>query len=71
MIECNVCGEKIEKCDYCGEEFKPRDNLKCFTVREEDIWKNYHFCSKECWKSWFEEEYSGNLEEAEATEVVH
>jgi len=40
-VKCGCCGKKIEKCEYCNEEFEPENEVLC-------AGSNFHLCSMDC-----------------------
>lgn len=40
MKRCKVCGNKVDKCDYCGEEFYKNQWIICFDGE--------HYCDEVC-----------------------
>jgi len=41
-MACNICGEKIDLCEYCDNEIE--GDFYCY--------EEVHFCSEDCWKEW-------------------
>ena len=60
-MACNVCGCTIINCEKCKEHLNPEGFL-CF---EGDLGESYHFCDKNCFQEWLDEQYCNRLEDAE------
>ena len=42
-MRCSQCGDKINKCQLCGNEFEAEENLICAMLIDEN-----HYCDIDC-----------------------
>jgi len=60
---CNMCDNKIDKCENCGDKFgKENEQIFCYTDDIDNIER--HFCSTSCFENWLIVKENDNLWEA-------
>jgi len=55
-LKCSECGEEINRCDQCDEEFKVGQEILCMS----DPFVggcHLHFCNSKCREEWLEDNF--------------